>query len=169
MDSTTRNSLSSSIEIDVSDTQAYVAVDPSRVRDCVISVLGSAGRSKARISIALIDDASIHALNREYLNHDWPTDVVTFPLSSAAESTLNGEVVVSAETAIRAAAAHATTPEQELLRYVIHGVLHLCGYDDLSESDAAEMKRLESLHLNLVDSRGTQQAAISQGGAECTC
>lgn len=99
---------------------------------------------RAEISIAIVDDPTIHGLNQQYLNHDYPTDVLTFPLESPEENgQLVGDVIVSWDTALANAEELGLQPEGELLLYVIHGTLHLLGLDDTSEELAAEMRAAE--------------------------
>ncbi len=131
------------IEVELSDTQGHLRIDPSAVVDLARRVLIAEGRRSASISIALVDEASIHALNRVHLSHDWPTDVISFTLSDPDELILAGELVVSAEMAVAAAAEDGVTPRDELALYIVHGLLHLCGYDDSTGADAAEMRRRE--------------------------
>jgi hypothetical protein len=69
--------------------------------------------------------------------------VISFPLSTSDEPVLSGELIVSAEMAVAAAAAFGALPRDELALYIVHGLLHLCGYEDASESDAALMRRRE--------------------------
>src|SRR4051794_36983176 len=68
------------IEVEISDTQGHCPVDRAALVRLVRDVLGKEGRRRASISIALVDQATIHALNRAHLGHDWPTDVISFPL-----------------------------------------------------------------------------------------
>lgn len=92
-------------------------------------------------------------LNARYLNHDWPTDVLSFVLDASDES-IDGEVIVSAETAQSASAEHGTTPVEEFLLYVVHGTLHLVGHDDQDDASAAEMRHLEQLILSQLNLAG---------------
>ena len=148
------------IEINISDQQIHLAVEPQRLRDVVERVLLDEGISSAEISLALVDDAAIHRINRDFLGHDHPTDVISFTLGSspdpqvrtvnppisAAHSPpqhLEGELIVSTETAIREAAAHGWSAADELLLYVVHGLLHLCGYDDLTDEARPRMRGRE--------------------------
>lgn len=130
-------------EIDVADSQARLAVDRATVATLVERVLRGEGVAAATISIAIVDDPTIHRINRDHLGHDEPTDVVTFPLSDPGDDRLHGELVVSAETAARVAGEIGVEPWNELALYVVHGLLHLCGRDDLDEASAAEMRRGE--------------------------
>jgi probable rRNA maturation factor len=131
------------IEVEISDTQGHLRVAPVELTDLVRAVLIAEGRPRASISLALVDQAAIHAINRSHLRHDWPTDVISFPLSEPTDPILAGELVVSAELAASTAAEIGVDPRDELALYVVHGLLHLCGYDDLSESEAAAMRRRE--------------------------
>lgn len=130
-------------EIDVSDSQSRVAVDRAALGALVERVLRGEGIEAATISLAIVDDPTIHRVNRDHLNHDEPTDVVTFDLSDEGDDRLRGELVVSAETAARVAAEIGVEPRDELALYVVHGLLHLCGCDDLDEESAAEMRLRE--------------------------
>ncbi len=138
------------IEIEVADTQVHLKVDPADVIRLVRDVLVEENRPAASISIAIVDDAAIHLLNFKHLGHDWPTDVITFPLSSPEEPTIAGELVVSAEMAVATALELRGDPYRELALYLIHGLLHLCGYDDTDDASSGAMTRrqdelLESL------------------------
>jgi probable rRNA maturation factor len=131
------------IEVEISDTQHHLRVEAEELVGLVRAVLAAEGHPRASISIALVDQTTIHAINRSHLGHDWPTDVVSFPLSEPSDPVLTGELVVSAEMAVATAAEIGAIPRDELALYVVHGLLHLCGYDDVSEAEATEMRRRE--------------------------
>jgi probable rRNA maturation factor len=133
----------SGIEVEISDTQAHLRVDRASLLELVQRVLRLEGRRRASISIAVVDDEAIHQINKAHLGHDWPTDVITFPLSEPEDATLSGELVVSAETACTTARERSLNPADELALYVVHGLLHLCGYDDHSDAAAAVMRQRE--------------------------
>lgn len=99
----------------------------------------------AALSFLVVDDRRMQAINREQLGHDYPTDVITFPLEE--EPVLMGDVVVSAETARREAARRGHPPYHELMLYAVHGVMHLLGYDDHSPEDRRRMRRAERATL----------------------
>ncbi len=146
-------------EIDLVNQQNLLAIDQSWLVAVAEGTLAAEQVCAAEIVIAIVDDATIHAVNREHLQHDYPTDVISF-VYSADESekqieelgtaprgrglVLDGELVVSAETAMRLAPEHHWQPEQELALYIVHGLLHLCGYDDLSDSERRHMRLRES-------------------------
>ena len=131
------------IEVEISDTQIHLKVDRSSIRALVRTVLSVEERESATISIALVDNATIHAVNRAYLNHDWPTDVISFALSDPGDPDLAGELVVSTEMAHSCALERNIEPLDELALYVVHGLLHLCGYDDKTVADARIMRHRE--------------------------
>ncbi|WP_435015433.1 rRNA maturation RNase YbeY [Tundrisphaera sp. TA3] len=132
------------IEVEISDGQRFLRVDHADLSALVRRTLTAQGVDAASISIALVDDPTIHAINRRHLAHDWPTDVISFVLSEPDEPVLSGELVVSAEMAATTAREAGADPNAELALYVVHGLLHLCGLDDRDESDAAIMRRREA-------------------------
>ena len=121
-------------------------IDECRVREAVRMILEDASIREATVSVALVDDGTIQALNRQYLGHDDPTDVLSFVLERS-EHGLEAEVVVSGDTAREAAARFGWSADDELLLYVIHGVLHLVGCDDQTPGERAQMRRRERTYL----------------------
>jgi probable rRNA maturation factor len=87
-------------------------------------------------------------LNRQYLEHDYPTDVLSFVLAEdAAAKSLDGEIIVSADYAAREADRYDWTAGDELLLYVIHGALHLVGHDDATPMGKQAMREAETKYL----------------------
>jgi probable rRNA maturation factor len=118
------------------------------MRTVVRAVLEAEDVTDAEIGLAFVDNATIHQLNKRYLDHDEPTDVLSFPLSEPGAKKLAGELVIGAEVARAQAEARGHEVGAELALYVIHGLLHLCGYDDTSAAGAEEMRRRERFHLS---------------------
>lgn len=123
--------------------QGHHRVDREALIRLARGVLVGEGRAQAAVSIALVDNAAIHEINRRHLGHDWPTDVISFVLSDHDDSELAGELVVSAEMAEQTAREAGADPTAELALYVVHGLLHLCGFDDTTEAGAAAMRKRE--------------------------
>jgi probable rRNA maturation factor len=98
------------------------------VRRGAAAALRDAEPDVGSLSIALLDDAGIARLNREYLEHDGPTDVLAFPLWAPGEP-LVGDVYIGAARAVAQAAALAVPLEEELVRLAVHGTLHVLGWD----------------------------------------
>ncbi|MBN1418102.1 MAG: rRNA maturation RNase YbeY [Planctomycetes bacterium] len=98
------------------------------------------------VSLVFADDAMIRETNRKWLRRDRPTDVIAFPLEGPEDPIL-GEVMVSAETAAREALARGIPAERELLLYVVHGVLHVLGYEDGDSRSRRRMRAREARYL----------------------
>ena len=145
--------------VEISNRQNLIDLDLQQIEILAIRILQEEGIQSAQLSIAIVDDLTIHELNRQYLNHDYPTDVLSF-LSHVDSEKLEGEVVVSAETAGHVAEHFGWTAANELLLYVVHGVLHLVGYDDSQHEPRQEMRSREKFYLaqeNLVLSYDEQE------------
>jgi len=132
------------IDIAVNDSQNHLNVDPDALRTLARNILAGEGIAEADVSITLVDDAVIHSINRRHLDHDWPTDVITFSLGDPGATVLEAELVVSAEMAARTAKQIGADPSAELALYVVHGLLHLCGFDDVQPEAAARMHAREA-------------------------
>lgn len=130
------------IQIDIANHQRLLKLNRQRLRRAVRSVLAAHGVRSAELSIAIVDDATIHELNRRYLNHDYATDVLSFALDGSA-GRLDGEIVASAETAARTGRKLGLPAERELLLYLVHGALHLVGFDDKSPAASRRMRAEE--------------------------
>jgi len=133
--------------IDVTNTQRTIDVDEDRLGQAARMVLADAGVVLGELSIAVVDDPTIHRLNVRHLGHDYPTDVLSFLLEEG-EGSLEGELVVSAEAAAAEAPHYGWSARDELLLYVVHGTLHLVGYDDRDQAQRAEMRRREDEYLS---------------------
>ena len=121
------------------DTSLLVA----RARD----VLGAVGQRRAELSLSLVDDLEMRAINQRYRGIDRPTDVLSFSLyeGEAAEyrGALLGDVVIGIETAARQAAARHRALDEEVARLLVHGVLHLLGHDHERDDEARTMRSEE--------------------------
>lgn len=135
------------IEVEIANQQSAVDVDEERLRRAVETALAGEAVRHATVSVAVVDDPTIHRLNRQYLDHDYATDVLSF-LLERTEDDLDGEVIVSADTARASAADFDWSPADELLLYVIHGVLHLAGYNDILPEERTAMRSRERACLS---------------------
>lgn len=116
------------------------------MRQAIQAILRDAKILHSDISVAIVTDQTIAKLHEEFLDDPEPTDVLSFVLERS-EKCLEGEVVVSAETAAACAAKYKSTSEDELLRYVIHGMLHLVGYNDATPRQRANMRKMERKYI----------------------
>jgi probable rRNA maturation factor len=124
--------------IHVTNEQRRVPVPAAKVRRLAGQILG-----KRNLSIAFVTNAAIRKINRQFLKHDFATDVISFPLGTD----LVGELVISAEFAVGEARKRKIPVEEELLRYVAHGILHLLGYDDHDPADRERMWKRQEREL----------------------
>jgi probable rRNA maturation factor len=137
-----------SFTIEIADDEQPLAIDRSRLKQAVRNILREAGIQSAEISIAIVNDERMHELNRQYLQHDYPTDVLSFVLDSEAEArALDGEIIASSDYAVREAQRYGWSANDELLLYVIHGCLHLVGHDDTTAESKQQMREAERRHL----------------------
>lgn len=136
----------SAFDIQISDQQQTLKLDCAAICRAVQEVLDGANLSRATISVAVVDNEQIHALNRTHLQHDYATDVLSFVFESNEEC-VDGEIVVSAEMAAHVAEELGIVADDELLLYVVHGALHLVGCDDKDEEARAEMLAKEAATL----------------------
>ncbi len=87
-------------------------------------------------------------INRQYLGHDYHTDVITFDYSDLeGRKVVSGDIFIDPETVADNADLLGTDPAEEQLRVIIHGILHLCGYKDKSDTEAAQMRQKENFYL----------------------
>lgn len=87
-------------------------------------------------------------INRQYLGHDYHTDVITFDYSDLeGRKTVSGDIFIDHEKVRSQAAEWGSSPEEELMRVIIHGVLHLCGHGDKTPEEERQMRALEDKHL----------------------
>src|SRR5262245_46571266 len=135
------------IRTKIANPNEVVPLDYAKLRETVRVVLEAEGIAEAQISLAFVDNPTIHRLNKQFLNHDEPTDVLSFPMSGPKAKTLEGELVIGAEVAKTQAAERGHDVAAELGLYVIHGLLHLCGYDDHDEDETKQMRERERHYL----------------------
>lgn len=151
------------ITVEIHDDQSHVPVDHRRLQEAVRGILEDHGVGRAQISLALVDDRTVRRLHHRYLNDDAATDVLSFALERSEDS-LEGEVVVSAEMARRTAQRLGWPAEDELLLYVVHGTLHLVGYDDATPEQRAEMGRRERAYLGRLGVDAGEEDSEVPGG-----
>jgi probable rRNA maturation factor len=130
------------INVVITNRQRDRKVDTRRVREVAAAVLAETGQG-AELGIHFVSAKRSAEVNWQFLQHEGPTDIITFDHGSTPER-LFGEMFICVPEAVRQAAEFGTTWEAELLRYVIHGILHLRGYDDLEPAKRRVMKREEN-------------------------
>jgi probable rRNA maturation factor len=130
----------------------------ARLRRRAREFLSALGRDGAELSLSLVGDAEIRALNRSWRGKDAATDVLSFPLSEPPAGAMLGDVVISLDTAARVAREGGRDVGAELDRYLAHGILHLLGHDHEKPRDAREMAATEE---RLLSADGLVSAALA--------
>ena len=143
-------------------------VNETRLLAAVQKILEEHEIASAEISLALVDDLTMRRLNRQYLNHDYETDVLSFLLEYDSDREfLSGQLIVSTDTAARVAEELHVAMDDEVLLYVVHGTLHLVGCDDTDELSAVEMRGAERHYLQMwgVEHRWDEASSGEPSGA----
>jgi len=148
------------VPVVLQNRQRVVAIDRAWLRRTAEAVLSAARADGAELSLVLVSDRRMRVLNRRYRKKDRPTDVLAFPLHEkwgqatflSLSPFLLGDVVISVPTARRQAAELGYGLREELRRLLVHGVLHLLGYDhERGPRDAALMARKEKAILKMIN------------------
>jgi rRNA maturation RNase YbeY len=113
----------------------------------------SEGKTLKDVSVVFTDDDYLLEVNKQYLNHDYYTDVITFDYSVFPE--VSGDIMISLDRVKDNAETLSVSFQEELNRVVYHGLLHLCGYKDKSAADEKLMRTKENYYLELFVSRET--------------
>ncbi|MGK2905144.1 MAG: rRNA maturation RNase YbeY [Desulfuromonadales bacterium] len=135
------------MKIAIENRQRRHQIRKMSLRSVARMILSVSGCPDARLSVLIVDDVMIQEINRDFLGKDRPTNVISFAMQEGegkgVQPDLLGDVVISAETAARDAAEAQTSFESELYFLLLHGILHLLGYDH-ERGSQAEAKRMES-------------------------
>ena len=115
----------------------------ARIRRCV----ASEGFRAGDIAVVFCSDAFLLAMNREYLGHDYYTDVITFDYSDLPARMVSGDLFISVDTVADNALQFGVARDEELRRVILHGVLHLCGYGDKTDAEQRVMRSKEDFYL----------------------
>ena len=129
----------------IADLQKTVRLPLAQLRRLARRVLDGEKLGTGDLSIAFVDRATMRRVNRRFLRHDFDTDVLAFPL----DGKLLGELVISTDYAAKEARARRLAVIEEVSRYVVHGILHLAGYDDHKPKSKARMWRRQESYLKL--------------------
>ena len=119
-------------------------IDKARIIPWIEATVKAENKKLNSINYIFGSDKFLHGINVQALNHDTLTDVITF---SYGEEDIEGEVYISLERVLDNAKIFNKEPYNELLRVIIHGVLHLCGYNDKSEGEEKIMRQKEDFYL----------------------
>lgn len=136
------------MNIQVYNHQQDVKISPEAVSAIVKEVLNKENKKCDEVAIHFVETSKICELHSEFFNDPSPTDCISFPIDEAgcAGYCVLGEVFVCPKTAIEYASLHNIPVYQEITLYIVHGLLHLLGYDDIGDREP-EMRNAEKLHM----------------------
>jgi len=116
------------------------------IRNWLGEVIVDLGFRTGEIAFIFTDDNFLREINRSFLEHDYNTDVITFDLSGESGK-IDGEIYISTETVKQNAVLYKTLFYEEIKRVMVHGILHLAGYDDVNKKDRIQMRKMEDYYL----------------------
>ncbi|MDM8001629.1 MAG: rRNA maturation RNase YbeY [Bacteroidota bacterium] len=128
-------------------------IDKFRLRDSRIikkiagRIISDAGMKAGIVDVVITGDEKVYEINREFLGHDYLTDIITFDYKKG--STVNGEIYISADRVKENAGEFGVSAGAEMRRVIFHGFLHLCGYDDRTAGEKKKMTEMEEMYLAL--------------------
>ncbi len=128
--------------VEIANLQKHYEINGSKIKEVVKVVLDKEVESE-ELSVAFVDNEEIKRLNKRFLDSNEVTDVIAFPLGNK-DGILSGEIVVSVETAVEVANRRKSNIEGEIILYLVHGILHLLGYNDNNKKNAKIMHKKES-------------------------
>ncbi|TVM01016.1 MAG: rRNA maturation RNase YbeY [Candidatus Brocadia sp. WS118] len=131
------------MKLEIINLQKHYPIEQNKIKKLVRRVLKIEKRD-AELNLVFIDNKGIKEINKKFLGHNYATDVLSFAYhESPLNNTIAGEILVSVEMAVQQAQNRACSAEGEIALYLIHGVLHLLGYDDKKKGDAKRMHQRE--------------------------
>ena len=134
--------------LEILDEQDELVVDIEKVRTLCECILDDSNIRSGKINVVLVDSDTIQQYNRDFLQHDYPTDVISFPTEDRrSEGHLEGEILACTEIANDRAEEFGWAAEKELLLYIVHGMLHLVGFDDATAEERAVIQEKERSYL----------------------
>jgi probable rRNA maturation factor len=118
----------------------------TRLKNYILSIFKKEGKKLLSINYIFCTDKALLEINRQFLSHDFYTDIITFDLSDANE--VQAEIYISVDRVKDNAKKLGVSFKSEMHRVIFHGVLHLCGYKDKSKQDKEQMRRMENFYLS---------------------
>lgn len=148
------------MDVYVYDQQHALKLPHDAVQALTTQVVSNEGYHYDEVSIHFVDTKTISELHEQYFDDPSPTDCISFPIDDpdAEGYRVLGDVFVCPETAIEYAEKHGCDPYEETALYIVHGLLHLMGYDDVEEEDRKEMRAAEERHLKSLKKLGLKLA-----------
>lgn len=127
---------------------SHKLASPAKTKQWIKSIVEAEGFALGTVSYVLCSDEYLLEMNKQYLDHDYYTDILTFD-NSESDTEIEGDIFISLERVRENAAGESVSFDEELLRVLAHGILHLCGYDDHTAGEKEEMRKKEDYYLSL--------------------
>jgi rRNA maturation RNase YbeY len=139
----TTDSVSETLDLSFSvvrEAEAPPGVADDDLESLAVFVLSTEGATGSwEVTVALVDDARLQSLHREFMGIDTPTDIMTFLVDESPGEIQGGELVISVDHAVTQASAWGLSPDEEIAFLVVHGLLHLCGWRDDADEQRQRM------------------------------
>lgn len=137
------------MKLNIINLQKLHFIDKNRVKKLISSIL-KVEKKNAELNLVFIDNKKIKKINKTFLGHNFATDVISFAYNNASlENNISGEIIISVEMAVELAQKLKCTIEGEIALYLVHGLLHLLGYNDKLKKDARKMHQREKELLSM--------------------
>ena len=130
-------------------------INKNLIKRNIKNLISNELKKTGEISVVLCSDSYLLEINKQYLKHDYYTDIITFNYCEG--NTISGDLFISTERVKENADTFASTFLKELYRVIFHGVLHLIGYNDKTKEEQIEMQRKEDFYLNEADKGGMEK------------
>ena len=127
----------------------YKIINEDRIKLWIRNVIGKENKKLGRINYSIVSDLEILEINQKHLNHDYFTDIITF--DECFVNIINGDIFISLETVRTNSEKFNSDLFKEFSRVIIHGIMHLCGYNDHSLNEKEEMRGLEDKYLSYLE------------------
>lgn len=127
---------------------SHKLASPVKTKQWIKSIVEAEGFAPGTVSYVLCSDEYLLEMNKQYLDHDYYTDILTFD-NSESDTEIEGDIFISLERVRENAANESVSSDEELRRVLAHGILHLCGYDDHTAGEKEEMRKKEDYYLSL--------------------
>lgn len=143
------------MEVLIDNRQKKYKISLKQIQEKAKAILNALDSPEAELSILIVDDPQITVFNKQYLNRKGPTNVIAFPMRDGPYGNITpqllGDVVISVETADREGKRVGSSMEERFTQLLVHGILHLLGYDhETSDQDAQEMEEKSKEILKLI-------------------
>jgi probable rRNA maturation factor len=127
------------------DIESFRIRQTGKIKSVIKRIISDKGKRTGSLNFVFTTNEKILGINREFLNHNYYTDIITFDYCT--EKVVSGEIYISVPTVKENAIAYCKTFKDEISRVIFHGVLHLCGFDDQNDDDMKEMRSMEEKYL----------------------